>query len=265
MTNWSYYNHALVSWDDPSLSQDASELKSREIWNKYPKAFFARWITDWDTKESNDFYYVIKDIPFDINSIKSKYRYQINKGLSNFYSTIINPYDYLTDLVEIQKEAYRAYNDKSELSIDRTIWNNCDYIGTFNKDSKKLCGYAIVNYAAGGRILQFAVMKTIPEYEKSYISEAIIYFLLKYYEEKINDGYYISDGSKTIMHQTGFQEYLIRKFQFRKAYCKLNIKYRNALIRNIINILAKLRIDKLVNNRKVTALLWMHRIANVIK
>jgi hypothetical protein len=37
---------------------------------------------------------------------------------------------------------------------------------------------------------------------------------------------YVTDGTKSISHQTNVQEFLINKFKFRKAYCYLHIKYQ---------------------------------------
>ena len=35
-----------------------------------------------------------------------------------------------------------------------------------------------------------------------------------------------NDGSRPIIHETNFQEYLEKYFGFRKAYCKLHVCYR---------------------------------------
>ena len=37
---------------------------------------------------------------------------------------------------------------------------------------------------------------------------------------------YVNDGARSIAHDTNIQEFLIKKFKFRKAYCKLNVIYR---------------------------------------
>ena len=36
---------------------------------------------------------------------------------------------------------------------------------------------------------------------------------------------YINDGARSISHETNIQDFLIQKFKFRKAYCKLHIIY----------------------------------------
>ena len=39
-------------------------------------------------------------------------------------------------------------------------------------------------------------------------------------------GGYICDGARSIQHETAFQDYLEKYFEFRKAYCVLHIVYK---------------------------------------
>ena len=51
---------------------------------------------------------------------------------------------------------------------------------------------------------------------------------------------YVNDGARSISHKTNIQSYLIQKFKFRKAYCKLNIVYSKR-IEVLINIIYPMR------------------------
>lgn len=43
----------------------------------------------------------------------------------------------------------------------------------------------------------------------------------------MTDGnFYICDGSRNSVHETNFQDYLEKYFGFRKAFCRLRMKYR---------------------------------------
>ena len=37
---------------------------------------------------------------------------------------------------------------------------------------------------------------------------------------------YVNDGARTITNHSNIQNFLIEKFNFRKAYCRLEIKYK---------------------------------------
>ena len=81
---WRYYNHAIIPTCAPHESVNMRPLENGSIWKvgrrKKDIAVFARWISDWDCVQKTDWWYVIKDDGFDITSLKSKRRYEINKG-----------------------------------------------------------------------------------------------------------------------------------------------------------------------------------------
>lgn len=54
----------------------------------------------------------------------------------------------------------------------------------------------------------------------------MIVAIVEDYNEKLSRNFYINDGERAIRHETAFQDYLEKYFGFRKAYCRLNIKYR---------------------------------------
>ena len=51
-------------------------------------------------------------------------------------------------------------------------------------------------------------------------------------EKKIR---YVNDGSRSISHETNIQSFLVDKFKFRKAYCKLHLEY-SILIKSFLII-----------------------------
>ena len=82
-----------------------------------------------------------------------------------------------------------------------------------------------------------------------YFFSLIVFFLIyaliinqikSYTEVKENNFKYINDGSRSISHLTNIQDFLIQKFKFRKAYCKLHILY-NCKTRIFVNLLFPFR------------------------
>lgn len=99
-----------------------------------------------------------------------------------------------------------------------------DVFAAFEKDSGKFVAYSLIN--KGERCINLSVLKTDPVAEKKGVNAALIYFILLFYENDIKEGCYISNGQRNINHITNFNEYLIKQFCFRRAYCTLNIKYK---------------------------------------
>ena len=60
----------------------------------------------------------------------------------------------------------------------------------------------------------------------SYLKKSYKLEIKEEFSQKIGKNFYICDGERNILHETSFQNYLEKYFGFRKAYCKLNLKYR---------------------------------------
>lgn len=194
----------------------------------------ARWTTDWDSGYETDWWYVIKDTPFDVSVLKAKRRYEITKGNKNFAVQLINPIVQSDAMYRVTIAAYSGWPKKYRPIVTRDqmaervrSWEKALVFGAFARDDRTLQGYAIVEdnqqYAA------FSVLRTNPEAEKQGINAAIVDAILAAFADRFHDGFYICDGARSIRHETAFQDYLEKYFSFRKAYTKLNIKYRCGL------------------------------------
>ena len=257
---WKYYNRALIPNCAPDEIPNVEFIMDISNWKKIrggTKALLSRFTTDFDCKKETEFWYCVKDQKFDISELNSKKRYEINKGNKNFEIKRINAEEYKNDLLEIQIKAFLAYPEKYRPKVNKEKfleetkkWDKYNVYGAFEKEKNKLCGYALVSLQ--GKCYNFNVLKTIPDYEKKAINAAVVNGILQDINEKIEEGYYICDGSKTISHETHFQDYLEKYFNFRKAYCKLNIIYKPQ-IKIFIDILYPFRklLLRFDNNGKI--------------
>ena len=268
---WKYYNHALLPTTAPHEKIDESVIKQGILWKKKwgGVPLLIRWTTEFDCSKETDWWYCIKDTPFDINSLKSKRRYEINKGKKNFYVKLITPIEYKEEIYIVDKEAFTAYPLKSRPKVIKNNlyedieknWGKGKCCGVFNKDNM-LCGYALIFYQK--KCIYLSSLKTIPKYEKLQINAALVAGLLENLTVELSNGFYICDGERNILHETAFQDYLEKYFGFRKAYCKLNIQYR-PVFKFIINILYPFKnIIGFLKNisifNKINALLFMEEI-----
>lgn len=244
LNGWKYYKHIIVPISPPNIEANLTLIHNEKLWKQLsPQIILARWTTEWDRDEKSNWWYVIKDTPFDLTKVKSKRRYEINKGLRNFTVKPIDPTLYKEALYSIQIDAYADYPKKYRPVVNKEIFlNEIDnwkkvgvVIGAFSKDDNCLCGYARI-IEVGNDFIEFSVLKTKPAYEKKNINHAIVFEMLHYYAEFLSHGGIISDGSRNISHETNFQEFLIKYFSFRKAYCILNVKY-NAKYKLLIKVL----------------------------
>lgn len=236
---WEYYNHALIPTCAPDREPNTDFLKLKTFWDKNTwrgnKPILARWTTDWDCGVKTNFWYVIKDTPFDISELKAKRRYEVNRAIKNFDVKVIDPLLYKDDLYEVQVAAFSAYPEKYRPTVNREnfiknleSWKKYVVFGTFSKETNKLCGYSFL-LKKSETALEYLVHKVMPQYEGIGVNASLVFGVLQHYESFLANGGYISDGSRNVSHETRFQDYLQKYFLFRKAYCKLNIRYRRPL------------------------------------
>lgn len=231
--------------------------------------YLVRWTTDFDCGYETEWWYCIKDTPFDVSKIKAKRRYIINQGIKNFDVKVINPINYKNELYEVQVSSFSVYPEKYRPDVDEEAfkqgidnWGNSVVFGAFFRETGELCGYSLMNEHTDW--VGFSVQKTNPAFEKYQINAALIYGILERYNSKLDNNFYICDGERNILHETAFQEYLEKYFEFRKAYCKLNLIYRKpigvavVLLMPFRNILK--RFDSVPFIHKVNGILQMQSI-----
>lgn len=228
---WKYYNHAAIPTCAPHEKPNLQPIISGSIWRSFNNILLARWTSDYDCGHETNWWYIVKDSPLDLMQLKAKRRYEINKGIRNFDVRIINPNDYPDDLFRVTTAAYTAWPDKYRPNIEKERflksidrWNGYEVYGAFSRDSGDLCAYGMLQKAS--KWADFIVLRADPSYEKQAVNAATVYGILKHCEAFLADGGCICDGARSINHETAFQDYLEKYFGFRRAYCKLHLRFR---------------------------------------
>jgi len=274
INGWKYYVHAAIPTLPPHIEVDETPVNDGSIWSLDGGPILVRWTSDWDCGYETNWWYCIKDTPFDISTLKSKRRYEINKGNKNFSVEEINPTKFSEDLFRVTSAAYETYPESYRPNIehnsfiaDVSNWKFIKVYGAFFTENKELSGYACL--LKDGVYINFAVLKAVPEKEKLSVNAAIVNKILIDHEEFLKNGGYICDGSRSIQHETAFQDYLEKYFEFRKAYCRLHVIYKQP-IKDVITIAYPFRkllskMDGIGPIKKVNALLKMEEINRSFK
>lgn len=233
MNSWKYYKNSAIPTYYPTQEPDLAPIEDESIWKMFDKPLlFARWTTDFDCGSETNWWYVIKDTPFDISSLKSKRRYDINKGIKNFDVRQIHPVEHKNKLLEIQIDAYMAYPAKyrptinEDVFLNKTVYTWTEYVvlGAFYRETDELVGYALLT-KEDAHYVDFMVLRVMQKYEKYAVNAAIVEGIMRYFHDFLSDGGVLCDGARSVFHETAFQDYLEKNFGFRKAYCKLHIAY----------------------------------------
>lgn len=274
---WKYYNHALIPTCAPHEEPDLSKIKNNSIWKieKEKHPLLVRWTENFDSTSPLEWWYIIKDTPFDINELKAKRRYEINKGNRYFKVIHIEPEKYKEELYRVitaafldYPEKYRPSIDKERIFLEMESWlDEYEVLGAFFKETETLCGYALIKVHE--EYADMEVVKTDPAFEKYAINAAIGYKIVMIFHEKLGKGFYLCNGARNISHETAYPDYLEKYFNFRKAYCRLYIKYKWYL-RLAVNILFPFRnalkiIDRISLIHNVVSILKMEEISRKVK
>ena len=226
MTLWRKYNGSLIPDQPPHiLVNDSENVIAKKI--KEHNSYFARWTSNFDCHQQTDFWYVINDRHLKIEDYSKNTRSKIRRGLKNCIVKVVS-LDKIKEIgYECYKYAFENYNThlqpKSNLEFADdldTLDREWEFWGVFFDG--KLIGYS------QNRIVKdycdYSTIKFHPKYLKYYPSYALFFSMNNYYLNEMKFQY-VNDGARSISHETNIQEFLIQKFQFRKAYCKLHLSY----------------------------------------
>lgn len=254
---WKYYNHAVIPTIPPHEIVDTTNVKNGAIWKMKGYPLLARWTSEFDCGYETEWWYTIIDKPFDIMTLKSDYRRRIKIGLKNFTCHIIDTNEYASEMAMITRAdwetypaKYRPNTAKKELEKEYKDTNSIVW-GAFDKKGE-LSAFQMIDDCES--YFSLGQGKSNPNKQRYQVNAALIASYLDYYAREISEGKYISNGTRNILHETNFNDDLCKKYGVRKAYCRLNIKYRFWL-GVAVKILFPIR-NKINRNGKIGSLLF---------
>lgn len=245
---WRKHFRSLIPLSMPHIDPALSMLDAKKLL-KENRALFIRWDTFFDNLVETNWWHVIKDEKEDITKLKKKARNQVRRGNKEF-EIRLSKRDIIKNAYSIYRIAFETYNT-IETSLTRNEFqksiNNLpketEFWGVFDKSTDKLVGFS-ENLVIDNACFYMSIW-ILPEAMRRYASYTLFHEMNKYY---LNDCQlrYVSDGARSISHDTNVHDFLQSKFGFRKAYSKLNVVYSDRFgflifmtypFRRIINIL----------------------------
>lgn len=257
------YKGTWINSIPPHKSQKLSDREMSEVLKE--GGLFIRNTYDFDTKQPTSFWYVVKDSFNGLDELSSKVRNQVRKALKTYDIEIV-PGETIIDIgLPIFNAALETYKVQAKLITQKDLEDRItkekkagifEYWCVFEKISRKAVALSI--NCVTDDCAEYQTLKAIPEYLKgsTYPYYGLIYEMNRYYleERKLK---YVNDGARSITEHSNIQPFLIEKFKFRKAYCKLQIRYRWWL-GLFINLLYPFR--NLIPSLKVKAILYQEEM-----
>lgn len=229
-------NKCLENQLPPHLSQKVTYEEAKIILNQNG-GWMLKNTYDFDCKKKTTFYYIIKDRFGGLEEFKSKVRNQIRKSLSTYDIKLISPDDYKKIALPIYNSAQQGYHKKAKLSTQDDInaavmdaaQRGREFWAVYKKDTSEPIALAIctIRMDEGVSSCEYNVLKCDPFYlhNSTYPYYGLIYKMNEYYLEERGISY-VSDGARSITNHSNIQPFLEEKFNFRKAYCNLQVYYK---------------------------------------
>jgi len=266
---WRYYNHAAIPTTAPHEAPDITPVNNGDIWKIEGKTpLLARWTTDFDCGHETNWWYVIREAPYSTEDVSSKERKSIRQAEKKCYVQKVSLKDHIQQLYNCYYAAFQNYENTGKYSTHEQFEAWCvaendtyDCWAGYDVESDRMIGYMTVldqdNYA------EIVTAKFMPEFLNRQVSDALYHNVLDFYLNKCKKEY-VCSGARSISHTTNTQQYKIRRFGYKKAYCNLHIVY-NPKINMVIKILYPFRkllcaFDKSSFIHKLNAVLQMEEI-----
>ena len=230
LSDYKPYQHGVIYRGAPHTEQRLSKNECLNLM-KHHNGLFVRNVYDWDCKEPTSFWFIIQDKPISIDSLHSKCRNQVRRSLKSLdFKMIPAEGGWLDGGYEVYSKAFDRYKIKTSTPMTKKRWEdnilnspkNVDFWGAYDKESGKLIAYAEVLIQSSSA--KYTALKAIPDYmNKTYPFYGLLFEMNRYYIEE-RQLLYVTDGARTISEHSNIQTFL-EKFNFRRAYCHIQVHY----------------------------------------
>ena len=190
---------------------------------------FVRWETDFDQISGSDWWHVIKDESVSLETLSSNTRSKVRRGLKAFCCEPISRHRVLSEGYEVYQSAFTRYTthekEYSAAEFAKAIEclpDQAEFWGVLNKSTNELVAFS-ENYVEADTCFYNTIWFE-PSALRKYSSYALFFEMTRYYLE--DRGFkYVSDGARSLSHETKIHDFLESKFGYRKAYARIHVAY----------------------------------------
>jgi hypothetical protein len=234
---WQIRNRILLPLCLPHTNQNIDRNKVKNFLMR-SNALLAHWTDEWDRSESLWWWTCCDNKEYDLEKItNTDGRKNIRKGLRECIIDRIDVEKFLDESYQVHYQAANSYGISKNLIQPENEFKN------FFLKMSKYSGFEFWGAYFNNKLVAFATCLVLdnavlltntrsdPNYHKHRPNNALIYKLTHYYLKDRNVTY-ITNGPRTLLHQTSINSFLI-KMGYRKIYGRLNLvlsKKANLLI-----------------------------------
>lgn len=256
------YRHSMI-WEGAIHKEPQLSTKDAKAIIRDSASWMLRNLYDFDCKEQTNFWYIIKDSYSD-SEYSKKVRKYIEKANKKFEIRLISRKRMIEQGFNVYEKAHRHYrvNDGFQMNknefvaeLNKMVDNEYDFWGCIDRDTNIIQAYSICH--VHDEMCWFKYSRANPDFLPKYYPMYGLYDARnRFYlgEQKMK---YVLTSARSITQHSEIQSFMIEKFGFRRAYCRLKIYYRPWL-QFLINIAFPFR--KIIPIRPIKNLLAFEQI-----
>jgi len=253
-------------WVSEHAPHNTSKLTEEECETLFKQGGWAiRETFDFDTQSETSFYAVIKDQFGDMDELSKKVRTKVRKALKTYEIRKATLDEMLRYGADIYYNAFAKYKVKSvpvtKESLEarfRMVAENEDYEAwiMFRIEDNAPVAWSITHIFEN--MCEYETVKIDSQFlDSTYPSYGLFFTMNQHYLAERNLSY-VNAGWRSVTQHSNIQSFLIEQFNFRKAYCKMNMRYKFPL--NVaVSLLFPLR--KILPNSKIKTMLLQEAFA----
>lgn len=229
LNSFRFYKRCAEFYDDLYKGEKLPKSKLKEI-TKNMSALFAKNVYDFDTETPTQNWYIIRDQYYEIDEYPSKNtRKHIRKALSVYEYKKIDKEEMLQNGYQVYNEcsdrfdkmlgedlSFNEYKERLEISIQ----NGYEFWAGYYRETGEMAMWEAL-YIKGDMVVE-SMERLSSRFTKHNPTYGLNHELTRYYLQE--RGYrYINAGFRSLDGHSNVQSFLIDKFQFRKAYCRIQM------------------------------------------
>lgn len=223
------YGASLLS--PPCKANALSDLSVRKsFFHDHPECLYVRWDNNFDRIDEHTWWHIIRDssTSTSLDSYSSNTRSKIRRGCKSFRCIPIERSE-LTQAYDIYSKSFDSYDTHEikstfgEFTLAIESFPKCsEFWGIFSVENNCLVGFSD-HYVESNTCFVNSIW-ILPGALKRYAAYAFFYEIIRHYIDE-RGFHYVSDGARSISHDTRIHQFLIDKFRFRQAYSFLCVEY----------------------------------------
>lgn len=191
-------------------------------------AHFIRWESNFDEIESGDWWHIIKSGSECIEELPKKTRYMIKRASKDYRASLVSRDEIIANGHKVYLDAYARYethepvfDEEAFVGAVARLPDQTEFWAVYDSNNE-MVGFS-ENFISENTCF-YVTMWLCPLAMKKFASYLLFHEMAKFYlnERKFD---YVSDGSRSLSHNTNIHNFLEGKFNFRKAYASLNVEY----------------------------------------